>query len=63
MNLIKRTSNAWSRLCDRIFFSRKARRIWNNYVCPVVEVLTYVFAAVLLALCFFIMTAALVLLS
>jgi hypothetical protein len=63
MNLIKRTATSWSRLCDSIFFSRKARRVWNSIICPAIEVTVYVLAAVLLALCFFILTASLVLLS
>ena len=59
----KKTPNAWDRFCDRVFYSRKARRIWNHCICPALEVVGYVFAGLLIAATFFILAASLVLLG
>lgn len=63
MNLIKRTAISWSNLCDRLFYNRKARRIWNHYICPAIEVIGYGLAAMLLALTIYIITVSIVLLA
>ena len=63
MKHVKKTLSAWDRFCDRVFYSRKARRIWNTCICPALEVAGYVLAAVLIAVSLFIMSASLVLLA